>query len=325
MSIIDSLYKQAKTIWPDVFDDISILPIDSNIPMPENIIKTRQHLLEHAKYKCDSCTNCDLHKNRLRYSVFSDGTIGASIFVIGEGPGQYEQRTSIPFVSMPELKSSRCLLLCPNFAKCFPHEFLRQKRRLPDRGCDFPDKMYWIQNQERMARLGAGPGAWGVEPPAFHTVAKHLDTILGKELWRNCWNIPRKYQGKDPITSMLYITNVVKCRSLDVNKEDVKPKVSEAKICRKWLDIQLTLVQPIVVVTLGRAAGELIVDPKFKISEHSGEFYKIDPNKYGLPKNTKYLAHAYHPSAIERCDSDKDRQKMIDDTKNIFKQVLEVI
>lgn len=43
------------------------------------------------------CTACDLHKGRT-YSVFSDGTPHTPIVLIGEGPGQHEDETGIPFV-----------------------------------------------------------------------------------------------------------------------------------------------------------------------------------------------------------------------------------
>jgi len=43
------------------------------------------------------CTACDLHKGRT-CSVFSDGMPHTPIVLIGEGPGQHEDETGIPFV-----------------------------------------------------------------------------------------------------------------------------------------------------------------------------------------------------------------------------------
>jgi DNA polymerase len=46
----------------------------------------------------------------------------------------------------------------------------------------------------------------------------------------------------------VYIANVVKCRP-PANRD---PLPSEMRACRKWLDRQIELIQPKVVVTLGR-------------------------------------------------------------------------
>ena len=53
--------------------------------------------LEELAQKASVCTRCDLSKTRTQ-AVFSEGNSKAPIMLIGEGPGQQEDETGIPFV-----------------------------------------------------------------------------------------------------------------------------------------------------------------------------------------------------------------------------------
>lgn len=53
--------------------------------------------LEELCRKAEVCTRCDLARSRT-HAVFSDGSPKAQIMLIGEGPGQNEDETGIPFV-----------------------------------------------------------------------------------------------------------------------------------------------------------------------------------------------------------------------------------
>lgn len=53
--------------------------------------------LEEAAKEAAVCTRCILHTGRT-HSVFSDGNPSAPLMLIGEGPGQNEDETGIPFV-----------------------------------------------------------------------------------------------------------------------------------------------------------------------------------------------------------------------------------
>ena len=46
---------------------------------------------------CASCEQCGLHTGRTK-SVFADGNPHAQLMLIGEGPGQSEDQTGLPFV-----------------------------------------------------------------------------------------------------------------------------------------------------------------------------------------------------------------------------------
>jgi uracil-DNA glycosylase len=84
-----------------------------------------------------------------------------------------------------------------------------------------------------------------------------------------------------------YIANVVKCRP--PNNRDPLPLEIEA--CRPWLESQLELIDPAVVVTLGNFATKLLLDSTVGISKLRGKAY---PYKRG------HLVPTYHPAAALR-------------------------
>ncbi len=53
--------------------------------------------LEQLKFQAKTCTWCALSAGRT-HSVFSDGSAGARVMLIGEGPGQQEDESGLPFV-----------------------------------------------------------------------------------------------------------------------------------------------------------------------------------------------------------------------------------
>jgi uracil-DNA glycosylase family 4 len=62
-------------------------PFDPNLPVS----------LEELAREASTCTRCVLSRTRIQ-AVFSDGDPKASIMLIGEGPGQQEDETGVPFV-----------------------------------------------------------------------------------------------------------------------------------------------------------------------------------------------------------------------------------
>jgi len=87
--------------------------------------------------------------------------------------------------------------------------------------------------------------------------------------------------------SNIYIANIVKCRP--PNNRD--PHGSEREACLPWLRAQYALLQPKIVVCLGRIAAGQIIDKDFKISKDHGKWYDKD--------GVKMMA-LYHPAALLR-------------------------
>ena len=84
-----------------------------------------------------------------------------------------------------------------------------------------------------------------------------------------------------------YITNVVKCRP--PNNRDPRP--DEIAACRPYLDRQLDLIDPRVVVSLGRFSSQLLLDSDVGITRLRGKEY---PFRNGV------LVPTFHPAAVLR-------------------------
>jgi DNA polymerase len=111
----------------------------------------------------------------------------------------------------------------------------------------------------------------------------------------------------------IYITNVVKYRP--PNNRDPLPE--EVADCWLWLQEQVKLIDPILIVPLGRHALERFV-PGRKISEDHGKAFRrtID----GLGEHVYYAL--YHPAAA--LYNGGLRQTLFDDFKNISKIIAQV-
>lgn len=90
----------------------------------------------------------------------------------------------------------------------------------------------------------------------------------------------------------VYICNVVKCRAfetVDGRAQSRAPQADEIEACRRWLDGQLTIIQPRVICCLGAPAAKLLIDRNFSITRQRGQFF---PCKWA-PVATACLHPAY--------------------------------
>lgn len=159
--------------------------------------------LEALEREASGCTRCKLAAGRTQV-VFGTGNPEAGLMLVGEGPGEQEDRQGLPFVG-------------------------------------------------RSGQL--------------------LDRLLLEEL-----GIDRR---------SCYIANVVKCRPPG-NRD---PEADEVAACRPWLERQLELVSPRVVVTLGNFATKLLLDTTEGITRLRGRTF---------PFRTGVLVPTYHPAAVLR-------------------------
>ncbi len=107
----------------------------------------------------------------------------------------------------------------------------------------------------------------------------------------------------------IYITNVVKCRP--PNNRDPKPEESAA--CRDWLDRQLALIKPEVIVALGRVAAHNLLGTEEPISRLRGRFHDLN----GIP-----VMPTFHPSYLLRQSDPRGPRKMVwEDMKNVLKRM----
>ena len=89
----------------------------------------------------------------------------------------------------------------------------------------------------------------------------------------------------------VYIANVVKCRPPG-NRD---PQPDEIEACAPWLDRQLELVRPRVIVTLGNFATKLLLQTKDGITKLRGKEFT-----FARAGHTAVLIPTLHPSAVLR-------------------------
>jgi DNA polymerase len=89
----------------------------------------------------------------------------------------------------------------------------------------------------------------------------------------------------------VYIANVVKCRPPG-NRD---PEPDEIEACAPWLDRQLALIRPRVIVTLGNFATKLLLDTKEGITNLRGRRYPFA--RAGVDAT---LLPTLHPAAVLR-------------------------
>ena len=85
----------------------------------------------------------------------------------------------------------------------------------------------------------------------------------------------------------VYIANCVKCRP-PANRD---PKPDEITACRPWLETQLDLIDPRVIVTLGNFASKLLLGTNTGITQLRGRTY---------PWQGRVLVPTLHPAAVLR-------------------------
>lgn len=109
--------------------------------------------------------------------------------------------------------------------------------------------------------------------------------------------------------TMVYIANIVKCRPPG-NRD---PLNVEQDACIGYLRRQIQLVQPKIIISLGRIAAMRLIDDKFRITKEHGTWFDRDGMR---------MMAMYHPSALLR-DPGK-RPETFDDLKSLQKEIARV-
>ena len=103
--------------------------------------------------------------------------------------------------------------------------------------------------------------------------------------------------------SKTYVTNVVKHFKWEPRGKKrihAKPDALEIFACRPWLEAEIEVVKPEVLVCLGATAAQALLGPSFRVTKQRGEFI---PSPLA-PKVTATV----HPSSILRAPDDEARR-----------------
>ena len=183
--------------------------------------------LKKLNSECVECTSCNLSETR-KNVVVGKGNESAQVVIIGEGPGEQEDITGLPFVG----------------------------------------------------RAG-----------------KMLDTALSSV-------------DIDPLEDC-YITNIVKCRP----PNNRKPSAAESEACMPWLNEQINLLKPKIIILAGSTAVQSFLGIDEPISKIRGQWIEKD--------NIKYMP-IFHPSYLLRNPSkNKGKPKWLtwQDLKKVKKEL----
>jgi len=128
--------------------------------------------------------------------------------------------------------------------------------------------------QARVMLVGEGPGEQedlqGI--PFVGPAGKLLDDML---------------EMIDLDRTKVYIANIVKCRP----PRNRDPQPDEKAACLPWLKRQIALVNPDIIICLGRIAAMELIRENFRITREHGLWYTVD---------RRMVTAIYHPSALLR-------------------------
>jgi DNA polymerase len=102
----------------------------------------------------------------------------------------------------------------------------------------------------------------------------------------------------------VYVTNAVKHFKWEPRGKrrlHQKPTMGEVKACRPWLETELALVKPRLIVCLGATAAQSLMGPQFRITRDRGRFFETPWNAW--------LTATLHPSAILRMPDAEKREE----------------
>jgi uracil-DNA glycosylase family protein len=119
-----------------------------------------------------------------------------------------------------------------------------------------------------------------------------------------------------------YVTNVVKHFKWEPRGKrriHATPNAQEIAACRPWLDAEIGVLKPGVIVCLGATAAQALLGREFRVTQHRGRFVPSD-----LPAR---VIATVHPSAILRAPDETARReetrRFIDDLKVVARAIRE--
>jgi DNA polymerase len=120
--------------------------------------------------------------------------------------------------------------------------------------------------------------------------------------------------------SKVYVTNVVKHFKWEPRGKrriHKKPNAVEITACRPWLDAEIRVIKPRVIICLGSTAAQAVIGPKFRVSLQRGTFVESPL--------APFVAATVHPSSVLRAPTDEARhaetERFISDLRTIRKAI----
>lgn len=190
-----------------------------------------------------ACSKCPLHVERPGPDVvFGEGKAKARILLVGEAPGEEEERTGIPFHGPSG-------------------QLLNQMLALVSDDLEVQEISKWYDKAART-----------------------------KENVRRFHEVVAEWRKKE-----FFITNVVCCRP----PENRQPTNPEIKSCSERLRAIINIVDPLVIISIGKTALEALVHRVTEITQKRGQLHEIEVMGRVMP--VKYpVMPILHPSYLLR-------------------------
>jgi len=116
--------------------------------------------------------------------------------------------------------------------------------------------------------------------------------------------------------SLVYVTNAVKHFKFEERGKrrlHKKPNGLEIRACRPWLEAEINLIQPRIIVCLGATAAQTIFGGTYRLTKERGQFVQ---NSWA-----PHVTSTVHPSAILRAPDEEQRhleyEKFVGDLKKV--------
>ncbi len=120
--------------------------------------------------------------------------------------------------------------------------------------------------------------------------------------------------------STVYVTNAVKHFKFEERGKrrlHKKPGASEIRACKPWLECEMLLVKPQVIVCLGATAAQSLLGPQFRLTKERGKFL--------THPWAPHVTATVHPSAVLRAPDSEQRHEeyrnFVADLKRVSKML----
>ena len=153
----------------------------------------------------------------------------------------------------------------------------------------------------RIFFIGEGPGADedAQGKPFVGRAGKFLDKIIAAMRLKR---------------SEVYIGNILKCRPPG-NRD---PRADEIVHCLPYLQRQIELINPEVIVAMGAPAAKTLLNSAKSIGQLRGQFHEYHS---GIGRPPIKLMATYHPAYLLRNYSRENRQKVWEDMKKVLSEL----
>jgi uracil-DNA glycosylase len=164
------------------------------------------------------------------------------------------------------------------------------------RGCDL-----W----KRATQTVFGEGRPGAPVMLVGEQPGHEEDLAGRPFVGPAGRLlDRALQGAGIARDDVYVTNVVKHFKWDPRgprRIHAKPGPKEIAACLPWLQAELDVVKPDVIVTLGATAAQALLGPRFRVTKQRGQWVRA---AWAAP-----VLATVHPSSILRAPDDEARRR----------------